>query len=96
MLGTIIVLFRIESLVKTVFDLLANNCIIKVLERPFICSPVSIVDGPSKEVINLKHLNIFYGNKSLNGLACSLEKGDMVSTFYIVGNILVLDGTSMG
>lgn len=81
MLGTIIVLLRIESLVETVFDLLANNCIIKVLERPFICSPVSIVDGLSKRVINLKHLNIFYGNKILNEFVCSLKKVIWLSPF---------------
>jgi len=47
-------------------ELLANNCIAKVDSQPFICSPLSVVTGPSKKqlVVNLKHLNQFLWKQS--------------------------------
>ena len=47
-------------------ELLVTNCIAKVESQPFICSPLSVVDGPSKKrlVINLRHLNQFLWKQS--------------------------------
>ena len=50
-----------EFVTNAVLDLLVSNGILKVEDRPFICSPLSVVDGPNKKrlVINLRHLNSF-------------------------------------
>ena len=77
-----------DSVTEAVLDLLANNCIIKVSEKPFICSPLSVVDGPSKKrlVINLRHLNSFlwkqrFKYEDLRTALLLFEKGDMAFTF---------------
>ena len=77
-----------DFVTEAVLDLLASNCIIKVSERPFICSPLSVVDGPSKKrlVINLRHLNSFlwkqkFKYEDLRTALLLFEKGDMAFTF---------------
>jgi len=73
---------------EAVLDLLAGNCIMKVAEKPFICSPLSVVDGPSKKrlVINLRHLNSFlwkqkFKYEDLRTALLLFERGDMAFTF---------------
>ena len=50
-----------EFATSAVVELLATNCILKMDDKPSICSPLSVVDGHGKErlVINLRHLNSF-------------------------------------
>ena len=69
-------------------ELLVNNCIAKVDFQPFICSPLSVVDGPSKKclVINLRHLNQFlwkqrFKYEDLRTALMLFEKGDKAFTF---------------
>ena len=77
-----------EFVTGAVLDLLAANCILKVEDRPFICSPLSVVDGPNKKrlVINLRHLNSFlwkqhFKYEYLRTALLLFEKGDQAFTF---------------
>ena len=77
-----------EFVTGAVLDLLAANCILKVEDRPFICSHLSVVDGPNKKrfVINLRNLNSFlwkqhFKYEDLHTALLLLEKGDQAFTF---------------
>ena len=77
-----------EFVTNAVLDLLASNCILKVEDRPFICSPLSVVDVPNKKrlVINLRHLNSFlwkqtFKYEDLRTALLLFEKGDQAFTF---------------
>ena len=46
----------------SITELLANRCIVKVAQKPYICSPLSVVanaEGKLRLVLNLKYLNQF-------------------------------------
>ena len=65
-------------------DLLATGCILKVDKRPFICSPLSVAEGPNKKrlVVNLRYLNSFLWKQKYEDLHTALllfEKGDLWS-----------------
>ena len=47
---------------QSVLELIKNRCVKRVLEVPYICSPLSVVEsssGKKRLVINLRHLNRF-------------------------------------
>ena len=50
-----------DFVTSAVLDLLVTGCILKVDKRPFICSPLAVVEGSSKKrlVVNLRYLNSF-------------------------------------
>ena len=48
---------------EAIRELTANRCVTQVSVKPFICSPLSVVvnlEGKSRLVLNLKHLNQFF------------------------------------
>ena len=50
-------------------ELMANRCVKKVSEKPFVCSPLSVVknsEGKLRLLLNLRHLNQFLVGTSLN------------------------------
>ena len=82
------VLEQKDFVASAVLDLLATGCILKVDKTSFICSPLSVVEGPGKKrfVVNLRHLNSFLWKQKFkyNDLRKALllfEKGDTAFTF---------------
>ena len=70
----------------------------KVDKRPFICSPLWVVEGPSKKrlVVNLRHLNSFlwkqkFKYEDLRTALWLFEKGDMAFTFDLKSGYHHLD-----
>ena len=59
-------------------ELLVHNCVTKVDSQLFICSPLSVVEGPNKKrlVINLRHLSQFLWKQSFKyeDLRCYLRE----------------------
>ena len=53
---------------ESITKLLADTSIVEVDVKPFICSPLSVVENSTKKrlVINLRHLNNSSGPKALN------------------------------
>ena len=77
-----------DFVTSAVKDLLATGCILKVDKRPFICSPLSVVEGSNKRrlVINFRHLNSFlwkqkFKYEDLRTALLLFEIGDMAFTF---------------
>lgn len=63
---------------EAVLDLLATNCIMKVAERPFICSPCQLWKDPVRRlVINLRRLNIFLWKQKRTWGLLLFERGDI-------------------
>ena len=74
---------------QSVTDLLAGGCIKEVPEQPYICSPLSVVEGSGKKkrlVINLRHLNKFlwkqrFKYEDLRVAMLLFEQGDYLFSF---------------
>ena len=70
-------------------ELMANRCIKKVSEKPFVCSPLSVVvnsEGKQRLVLNLKHLNQFlrkdkFKYEDLRVALLMFQKGDFLFKF---------------
>ena len=70
-------------------ELMANRCVKKVSEKPFVCSPLSVVknsEGKLRLVLNLKHLNQFlrrdkFKYEDLRLALLMFQKGDYLIKF---------------
>ena len=74
---------------QSVSELMMNRCVKQVLEVPYICSPLSVVEsssGKKRLVINLRHLNRFlwkqrFKYEDLRVAMLLFEKGDFLFSF---------------
>ena len=69
---------------QSLSELIRNRCVRQVLEVPYICSPLSVVEsssGKKRLVINLRHLNRFLWKQKFKYEVAMLlfEKGDFCS-----------------
>ena len=70
-------------------ELMANRCVKKVSEKPFVCSPLSVEvnsEGKQRLVLNLKHLNQFlrkdkFKYEDLRVALLMFQKGDFLFKF---------------
>ena len=74
---------------QSLSELIRNRCVRQVLEVPYICSPLSVVEsssGKKRLVINLRHLNRFlwkqkFKYEDLRVAMLLFEKGDFLFSF---------------
>lgn len=68
---------------------MANRCVKRVSDKPFICSPLSVVSNSEEKlrlVLNLKHLNLFlrkdrFNYEDLRVALLMFQKGDFLIKF---------------
>ena len=82
-------LLNAEFIDTAIADLLSNNCVKLVAQKPHVCSPLLVVEnagGKKRLVINLKYINMYlwkvkFKYEDIRSAMMFFEKGDYLCTF---------------
>ena len=82
-------LVHAEFVTEAIQELIANRCVKRVSDKPFICSPLSVVSNSEEKlrlVLHLKHLNQFlrkdwFKYEELRVALLVLRKGNFLFKF---------------
>ena len=90
-------LLNVEFIDTAIADLLSNNCVKLVAQKPHVCSPLLVENAGGKKrlVINLKYINMYlwkvkFKYEDTRSAMMFFEKGDYLCTFTLSQVITML------